>query len=143
MDETSLEQAVEKGKKQIEEKDYENSLKERGFGNITKMVFAFKGKEFKIAVLQAWEVRFWGTPRIELLGRWGHVLVLLGHSGPSLLFKFLDDKECFQRPSVTKTLQKYYNFVTFERKYCERDAGVVILKRTCGFQDDCFEHQCG
>ena len=61
----------------------------------------------------------------------------------SLLFKFLDDKECFQRPSVTKTLQKYYNFVTFERKYCEKDAGVVILKRTCGFQDDCFEHQCG
>ena len=51
MDETSLEQAVEKGKKQIEEKDYENSLKERGFGNITKMVFAFKGKDFKIAVL--------------------------------------------------------------------------------------------
>ena len=51
MDETSLEQTVEKGKKQIEEKDYENSLKERGFGNITKMVFAFKGKEFKIAVL--------------------------------------------------------------------------------------------
>ena len=51
MDETSLEQTVEKGKKQIEEKDYENSLKERGFGNITKMVFAFKGKDFKIAVL--------------------------------------------------------------------------------------------
>ena len=51
MDEPSLEQAVENGKKQIEEKDYENSLKERGFGNITKMVFAFKGKEFKIAVL--------------------------------------------------------------------------------------------
>ena len=51
MDEPSLEQAVENGKKQIEEKDYENSLKERGFGNITKMVFAFKGKDFKIAVL--------------------------------------------------------------------------------------------
>ena len=51
VNETSLEQAVEKGKKQIEEKDYENSLKERGFGNITKMVFAFKGKDFKIAVL--------------------------------------------------------------------------------------------
>lgn len=51
MDEPSLEQAVENGKKQIEEKDYENSLKERGFSNITKMVFAFKGKDFKIAVL--------------------------------------------------------------------------------------------
>ncbi len=51
MDEPSLEQAVENGKKQIEEKDYENSLKERGFSNITKIVFAFKGKEFKIAVL--------------------------------------------------------------------------------------------
>ena len=51
MDEPSLEQAVENGKKQIEEKDYENNLKERGFSNITKMVFAFKGKDFKIAVL--------------------------------------------------------------------------------------------
>ena len=51
MDEPSLEQAVENGKKQIEEKDYENSLKARGFRNITKMVFAFKGKEFKISVL--------------------------------------------------------------------------------------------
>ena len=51
MDEPSLEQAVENGKKQIEEKNYENSLKERGFSNITKIVFAFKGKEFKIAVL--------------------------------------------------------------------------------------------
>ena len=51
MDEPSLEQAVENGQKQIEEKDYENSLKERGFSNITKMVFAFKGKDFKIAVL--------------------------------------------------------------------------------------------
>ncbi len=51
MNEPSLEQAIENGKKQIEEKDYENSLKERGFNNITKMVFAFKGKEFKIAVL--------------------------------------------------------------------------------------------
>ena len=51
MSEPSLEQAVENGKKQIEEKDYENSLKARGFRNITKMVFAFKGKEFKISVL--------------------------------------------------------------------------------------------
>ena len=51
MNEPSLEQAIENGKKQIEEKDYENNLKARGFSNITKMVFAFKGKEFKIAVL--------------------------------------------------------------------------------------------
>ena len=34
--------------------------------------------------------------------------------------------------SITTTLQKYYNFVTIEGKYCERDASVVELKRTCG-----------
>ena len=55
----------------------------------------------------------------------------------------MDKKERPQHPSVTKTLQKYYNFVTFERKYCESDAGVVILKRTYGFHEDCFEQQCG
>lgn len=34
----------------IEEKKYEENLKEREFTNITKMVFAFKGKEVKIEV---------------------------------------------------------------------------------------------
>ena len=37
-------------KKQIEEKQYEISLRERGFYNITKMVFAFKGKDVKMEV---------------------------------------------------------------------------------------------
>ena len=38
--------------KQIEEKQYEASLRERGFNNITKMVFAFKGKEVKMEVFK-------------------------------------------------------------------------------------------
>ena len=29
---------------------YEESLKERGFTNITKMVFAFKGKDVKMEI---------------------------------------------------------------------------------------------
>ena len=32
------------------EKGYENNLRERGFKNITKMVYAFKGKEVKMEV---------------------------------------------------------------------------------------------
>ena len=32
----------------LKEKQYETSLKERGFTNITKIVFAFKGKEVKM-----------------------------------------------------------------------------------------------
>ena len=52
--------------------------------------------------------------------------------------KNVDEKECPKRPSITKTLQKYYNFVTIKRKYCESDADVVELKRTCGFRDNCF-----
>ena len=51
IDEQSLEKAIENAKKQIEEKQYESNLKERGFNNITKMVFAFKGKEFKMEVV--------------------------------------------------------------------------------------------
>ena len=48
--EKTLEETIENGKKQIEEKRYEETLKERGFTNITKMVFAFQGKEVKIEV---------------------------------------------------------------------------------------------
>ena len=50
MEEKTIEDTVENAKKQIEEKEYEENLKERGFKNITKMVFAFNGKEFKMEV---------------------------------------------------------------------------------------------
>ena len=46
--EKTIEETIENAKKQIEEKQYETSLRERGFNNITKMVFAFNGKEVKI-----------------------------------------------------------------------------------------------
>ncbi len=49
-EEKTIEETVENAKKQIEEKGYEQSLIERGFTNITKMVFAFKGKEVKLEV---------------------------------------------------------------------------------------------
>ena len=50
MEEKTIEDTVENAKKQIEEKRYEENLKERGFTNITKMVYAFNGKEFKMEV---------------------------------------------------------------------------------------------
>ena len=49
-EEKTIEETIENAKKQIEEKRYEESLKEREFINITKMVFAFKGKEVKMEV---------------------------------------------------------------------------------------------
>ena len=48
--EKTIEETIENAKKQIEEKGYENNLRERGFKNITKMVYAFKGKEVKMEV---------------------------------------------------------------------------------------------
>jgi hypothetical protein len=48
--ESSIEETISNAKKQIEEKRYEQSLVERGFTNITKMVFAFKGKEVKLEI---------------------------------------------------------------------------------------------
>ena len=48
--EKTIEETIENAKKQIEEKGYEQNLKERGFTNITKMVYAFKGKEVKMEV---------------------------------------------------------------------------------------------
>ena len=48
LEEKTIEETIANAKKQIEEKQYEASLKERGFTNITKMVFAFKGKEVKM-----------------------------------------------------------------------------------------------
>ncbi len=50
MEEKTIEDTIENAKKQIEEKGYETNLKERGFTNITKMVFAFKGKEVKMEI---------------------------------------------------------------------------------------------
>ncbi len=50
-DET-IDEVIESAKKQIEEKGYESNLRERGFNNITKMVFAFKGKECKMEVVK-------------------------------------------------------------------------------------------
>ena len=50
MEEKTIEETIENAKKQIEEKEYEENLKERGFKNITKMIYAFKGKEVKIEV---------------------------------------------------------------------------------------------
>ena len=50
MEEKTIEDTIENAKKQIKEKRYEENLKERGFTNITKMVYAFNGKEFKMEV---------------------------------------------------------------------------------------------
>ena len=50
MEEKTIEETIENAKKQIKEKGYEENLKERGFTNITKMVYAFKGKEVKMEV---------------------------------------------------------------------------------------------
>ena len=49
-EEKDIEETIENAKKQIEEKGYEQNLKERGFKNITKMVYAFKGKEVKMEI---------------------------------------------------------------------------------------------
>ena len=48
----SIEEVIESAKKQIEEKGYESNLRERGFNNITKIVFAFKGKGCKMEVVE-------------------------------------------------------------------------------------------
>ena len=48
--EKTIEDTIKNAKKQIEEKGYETNLKERGFTNITKIVFAFKNKEVKMEV---------------------------------------------------------------------------------------------
>ena len=49
--EKDINDTIESAKKQIEERKYEENLQERGFTNITKMVFAFKGKEVKMQVV--------------------------------------------------------------------------------------------
>ena len=49
--EKDINDTIENAKKQIEERKYEENLQEKGFTNITKMVFAFKGKEVKMQVV--------------------------------------------------------------------------------------------
>ena len=51
MQENTIEDVIESAKRQIGERDYESNLRERGFNNITKMVFAFRGKECKMQVV--------------------------------------------------------------------------------------------
>ncbi len=51
-EENTIEDTISNAKRQIEEKDYESNLRERGFRNITKMVFAFKGKECKMEIVK-------------------------------------------------------------------------------------------
>ena len=50
-EEKTIEETIENAKKQIEERKYEEDLQERGYTNITKMVFAFKGKKAKMQVV--------------------------------------------------------------------------------------------
>ena len=47
-EEKTIEDTIANAKKQIENRKYEENLRERGFTNITKMVYAFKGKEVKM-----------------------------------------------------------------------------------------------
>ena len=50
MEEKTIEDTIKNAKKQIEEKGYETNLREKGYRKITKMVYAFKGKEVKMEV---------------------------------------------------------------------------------------------
>ncbi len=50
MKEKTIKETIENAKNQIIKKQYEQNLQERGFTNITKMVFAFKSKEVKMEV---------------------------------------------------------------------------------------------
>ena len=49
--EKDINDTIENAKKQIEERKYEENLQKKGFTNITKMVFAFRGKEVKMQVV--------------------------------------------------------------------------------------------
>ena len=50
-EEKTIEDTIENAKKQIEERKYAEDLEERGYTKLTKMVFAFKGKEVKMQVI--------------------------------------------------------------------------------------------
>lgn len=75
-------------------KGYEQNLKERGFKNITKMVFDFKGKEVKMKILKkgefymkAIEIR---NKYLEFFKKHGHAVIpsapLIPENDPSVLF---------------------------------------------------------
>lgn len=49
--EVGLQKAIDEAEKQIENRAYEVSLREKGFENITKIVFAFSGKNVRMKVL--------------------------------------------------------------------------------------------
>ncbi len=49
--EKDIEETIQNAIKQIENKQYEADLKERGFTNITKMVFAFHSKNVKMQII--------------------------------------------------------------------------------------------
>ena len=51
-EEKTIEETIQNAIKQIEDKKYEENLKERGFTNITKIVFAFHGKEVKMKIVE-------------------------------------------------------------------------------------------
>ena len=53
--EATIEETIKNVKKNCWKK-YEENLLERGFDNITKMVFAFKGKEVKLEVLMVYNM---------------------------------------------------------------------------------------
>ena len=48
--EKTIEDTIKNAKEQIDKKEYEAILKEKGYTNITKMVFAFKAKEVKMEI---------------------------------------------------------------------------------------------
>ena len=50
MEEKTSEDTLENAKKQIEDRGYESNLRERGFTNIIKMVYAFNGKDVEMRV---------------------------------------------------------------------------------------------
>ena len=54
--EATIEETIKNVKKKNCWKKYEENLLERGFDNITKMVFAFKGKEVKLEVLMVYNM---------------------------------------------------------------------------------------
>ena len=52
MDEKEVKAKIKEAKDQIKDKKYEQELKERGFTNITKMVFVCNGKEIRMEVFK-------------------------------------------------------------------------------------------
>ena len=52
MEEKEVKAKIKEAKEQIKDKKYEQELKERGFKNITKMVFVCNGKEIKMEIFK-------------------------------------------------------------------------------------------